>query len=492
MTDIGRLTDYTIDERPNFIDIRTERIDPIVSSSFRYQFRLDPAAFMDRNSMLLFKVNAKDNAAAARGLRLNCFNGALSCLKRIEVQIGDHSVQRIDNVNEWATLNSLYSVAPEVQDKLMAHYVKNQLKYEVLSANGAGPGDLTGVIKPNNVTSGFNYGQSDSGAGAAVVSNQLTTAGTAQNHLIGIPLGMICPMLANKEFPLFLFQDQKFIITLDLESDASRFVNDKSSNNLAGGDRLAAAVDAVTYSDVHLLVDYLIYPARVMDGVREATQKKGGFNFEFVNVETIQKTINPATVNTDQSQDIRLNLINMECHYVQMIKQLPNTKFDKVLLAQRCDSVSIQESQFNVNGIDVFPEGFQNSPLEFYNQTSYTLGRDLAVPKPLCVADTNTQASLLSPSDQGLSGKYAPICLDLRNGEPVVRGGGRPINEYPIRHLYKRKPHGEVTKTDLAGTPVVGQEETGLLNVNYFCGVTRIVNVMAMPSGGNSVVVSDM
>ena len=79
--DIGRLTDYSFDEEPNYFDIRTERLDPIVSSSFRYQFRLDPASFMDRNSMLLFKVNASSAVQAAKKLRLNCFNGALGAVK---------------------------------------------------------------------------------------------------------------------------------------------------------------------------------------------------------------------------------------------------------------------------------------------------------------------------------------------------------------------------------------------------------------------------
>jgi hypothetical protein len=491
MTSLARLTDYSIDEQPNYFDIRTERLDPIVSSSFRYQFRLDPAAFMDRNSMLLFKVSAKDAAAAARGLRVNCFNGILGAVKHIELQIGDHTVQRIDNVNQWATLNNLYNLPVSVQEKVMSHYLKQQVKYEVSSGAGVGPGDVTGVIKPDNTNSGFNWGQSDSGAGAAVNSLELSDS-AHNNELCGIPLGVLCPMLQNQEFPLFLFQEYKIHLTIQFESDASKYVNDKTANNLAGGERLAAASDAVVIGDVHLLVDYLIFPARVVDAVKAQTQKQGGYNFEFVNVENVQKTISAATANTTQQEDIRLNVVNQEVHYVQMMKQLPDSKFDKVCLGQRSDSISIEEYQFNVNGVDIYTEGFVSSPLEMYNNTTYVLGRDLAVPKPLCVADTNTQASLLSPSDMGISGKYKPICLDLRNGNPTVRGGGRVISEYPIRHIYKRKPHGEVTAADLATTPVIGQAENGILDVEYFLGVTRVVNVLAMPSGGNNVVVNDL
>jgi hypothetical protein len=241
-----------------------------------------------------------------------------------------------------------------------------------------------------------------------------------------------------------------------------------------------------------MLVDYLIFPARVVDSIKAQTQKQGGYNFSFVNVENIQKTIQGATANTTQQEDIRLNVVNQEVHYVEMMKQLPSSKFDKVCLGQRSDSISIEEYQFNVNGVDVYTEGFVFSPLDSYNNTTYVLGRDLAVPKPLCIADTNTQASMLSPPDMGILGKYKPICLDLRNGNPTIRGGGRVIGEYPIRHIYKRKPHAAITCTNLDNTPAMGQDETGILNVEYFVGVTRVVNVLAMPSGGNNVVVNEM
>ena len=492
MTDIGRLTDYTFDDQPNYFDVRTERLDPIVSSAFRYQFRLDPSSFMDRNAMLLFKVNAKDAVESAKGLRLNCFNGALSCVKNIEMTIGDHVVQRIDKVNEWATLNKLYSLPTSVQNKLFAHYVKNQIKFHVnKTGSGTNSNDLVGVIKPDNTNSGFNYGSSEDATGAVVNSLQLSET-ASNNQLVGIPLGALFPMLATQDFPLFLFQTYKVHITIEFESDASLFVNDASKTNLAGGEFLQAETDAVNFSDVHLLVDYLIFPAKVVDAIKERTQKEGGYKFEFINIEQIEKQINEATVNTEQQVEERLNVVGQEVHYVQMIKRLPNSEFDKVTLAQRCDSVSIQEYQFNINGVDVYNSGFVNNPLDMYNNVTYVLGRDLAVPKPLYVADTNTEASLLSPPKQGLLGKYSPICLDLRNGNPSIRGGGRMINQYPIRHIYKRKPHAQVTCANLQGTPIMGVADNGVLSVDYFVGVSRVVSVMAMPSGGNNVVVSDL
>jgi hypothetical protein len=50
-----RLTDYSISDEESIMDIRSELLDPIVSSSYRYTFRLDASSFLDKNSMLLFK-----------------------------------------------------------------------------------------------------------------------------------------------------------------------------------------------------------------------------------------------------------------------------------------------------------------------------------------------------------------------------------------------------------------------------------------------------
>ena len=90
---LQRLTDYSVDDQESIMDIRTERLDPIVSSDYRYTFRLDTMSYVDRNSMLTFKCNA--SAAAAGNVRVNCFNGGLGAIKSIELQVGDFQIQKI-------------------------------------------------------------------------------------------------------------------------------------------------------------------------------------------------------------------------------------------------------------------------------------------------------------------------------------------------------------------------------------------------------------
>jgi len=486
--DISRLTDYKVDmDAENIMDVRTEKLDPIVSNAYSYTFRFDTSAYLDKNTMLLFKPKAK-TGEGANNLRLNCFNGGLGAIQSVELRIGDFVVQRIDNVNTWSTLNHLYSQTPGVQDKKLSAYLQNNLKYDVISAQGTPSSDNVGVIAVDGAKSGINFGRSDTRAGAAVNNCKIEEAASS-NQLVGIPLGMLLPMLNTRDLPLFLFTAYKIHLTVEFSPLSSNFANKIGAPSAT----LAAADGDIEFSDVNLLVDYLVFPSRVQESVREKTQSAGGYVMDFINVENIQKTLADATANTEQQSEFRINVINQEVHYVQMFKQFTSyaDNNNKVLLGQRSDSVSIEEYQVNVNGIDMYNFGFIFNPVEQYNQLSYVLGRDVQVPAPYYVADTNVEASMISPPPQGILGKYKPLGLDLRNGEPVIRGGGRVIGEYPIRWIYKRKPHAQVNSI-IAETPQIGQSDVSGCNINFFVGVTRLVKVVSLPSGGMNVLVSDL
>lgn len=490
---LSRLTDYSVDDAENIMDVRTEKLDPIVSSAYRYTFRLDTAAYLDKNTMLLFKCKAKDGTVSAANCRLNCFNGGLGAVKDVELQIGDFQVQKVHKVNEWATLNHLYSLTPEVQNKKLSSYLHNGLSYQVLNAQGTPVADNVGVIAPDNNKSGINYGRSDTRVGAAI-NNHKITDDKSNNQLVGIPLGMLIPMLNTRDLPLFLFTAYKIHLTIEFEPDSSLFVNKLGAGAPgAPSANLAAAEGDILFDDVNLLVDYLVFPSRVQESVREKTQAEGGYMMDFINVENIQKVLPASTANTEQQQEFRINVINQEVHYIQMTKQFQTyaDNNNKIVLGQRADSVSIEEYQININGVDAFNFGFLHNPVEHYNQMSYVLGRDVQVISPYYVADVNVEASMISPPPQGILGKYKPLGIDMRNGEPTIRGGGRMIGNYPVRWIYKRTPHAQVD-SDIAGTPQIGQADESSCNVNFYVGTTRIVNVKSLPSGGMIVNVSDL
>jgi hypothetical protein len=488
------LTDYKMTDMENQMEVRTERVFPINSSTYKHIFRLDTAGFLDKSSMLTFKCVAKDGTASAKNLRANCWNGALGAIKRVQLHFGDYEVQNLSEAGKWATLNHLYKVRPDVQTKKLSHYLGNQLHYQVLAnedtTNFAGNEGVTGGIFPDNDRSGMNYGNFSTGVGAAVNSHKITNDKDS-NHLHAIPLGMLLSALDRRDIPLFLFTDYKVFLEIEFEADSSQWVNAASANNYAGNEDLAAASGDVLFTDVELCVDYLIFPSKVQEQYRQSTMAEGGLTLDFMNVMNIEKSLQAGTANVEQREDFRLNVLDQEVHYVQMIKKLPDnaTGKERVLLGQRSDSVSINTLNYNINGVDIFPTP-QHSPLQHYNQIGYILGNDLQVVKPLYCADVNTEYSLLSPPIGNILGKYNIIGLDLTNGEPTIRGGGRQIGNYPIIVKYMRKGHGDIN-SNINGNPQCATADTGALNINFFVATTRLVNVRTLPSGGMSVVVSN-
>ena len=74
-----------------------------------------------------------------------------------------------------------------------------------------------------------------------------------------------------------------------------------------------------------------------------------------------------------------------------------------------------------------------------------------------------------------------PLGLSLRNGEPVIVGGGRQIGNYPIIWKWKRDCHTAI----LGNHPIDNQT----IKCNYFCEVSRVANILNTGKG-MSVVVS--
>jgi hypothetical protein len=491
------------------MDVRTEFLEPLHSTgnTYKHTFRIDTMGFLDKNTLLCFKPVAKDATVSAAGVRANCFNGVLGGVKRVRLLFGDFEIQDLDSVGMWATLNHLLKMRPDSRLKKMGHYLANQLHTQVLQETTAAistQGGLgqTGQIYPNNATSGTNYGLFDnsSATGGTPSINSFAITNNADNNIkTAIPLGMLIPALEERNIPLFLFTDYKVFLEVEFESRTSEWCNKMSNNNYAANAGLNATDGDVKFAEVELLIDYLIFPSKVQEDYRAETQKEGGLTLDFMNVSSVDKTIGATTANTagaknTQQIEHRINAVDSELHYLQQIKKLPPSAngWNRVLLDQRSDGITRQTIQYNINGVNVFPEPLF-SPLQHYNQLSYNLGQDLQLEKPFFCKDVNTCSSLLSPPSGQLLGKFNVLALDLdkQHGGGQIRGNGTMIGNYPIRVIYERSPVAQTT-SEVSGTPVACETEIGTLDVNYFVGQTRLVNVMSQPNGGMMINVSNL
>ena len=98
MNTLNDLTDYAEPLQPNAMDIRTEYLETITSSTYKYTFRLDQSGYLDTNSMLVWKPQAvaRGGTATDNLLRHNMLNGALGGIKRVIFQVGDNIINDVD------------------------------------------------------------------------------------------------------------------------------------------------------------------------------------------------------------------------------------------------------------------------------------------------------------------------------------------------------------------------------------------------------------
>lgn len=476
---MNSLTDYSTDDAPMAMEIRSDTLEPISSSSKRFVFRLDQSGYLDQNSLLLFKIQ---NSTNTQQKRVNCFNGALGSIKRATFAVGDFVINDCDGADKIMTLLNFVGKNSQLRNNFDSWYYQNQLHFKVQTGTSTEEtdNDLAGagciVIDPAKSGMGgaidFQNGVTNA-LGATVNSVPITNVAN-DNAQMGIPLGVLFPALKGRTLPLFLFQDYRILITIEF-NDGSKYINDVGNNNGR------CAVGATTITDVKLQVDYIIMPSEVQNKDREMTAKQGGLNLTFYDSIKIEKNIPATPANVLQVVEHRIGADNKEVHKIYMTKMLTadsagvGAKYTTYWTEQRIDAINQEEYNVNIGGVDLFPEN-KWAPSSQYDETSNCLGSDLQVPRPVYYADENTATNGLGSGINGTLGRYKPLCVDLTNGSDGILGTGRTIGAYPIIFKYARKP---IAATDT----IYKTGKEGALSVDYHLLVSKTANIKSTPNG---------
>ena len=504
MTTLNDLTDYDTQLQPNAVDIRTEYLEPITSSTYRHTFRLDQTGYLDTNSMLVFKLQAvggdNDNKC-----RVNNWNGALGGIKRVIFQIGDNIINDVQDVYKYATMKNM-NMQPQMRNNYLGHYLGNQLwldtqksanddpnefAAETTSSYADANGTRTGAVVVNHKRSGTDFGALGDGANFCINSHRIGTDAST-NHQYGIPLGMLIPALKGQKIPLFLFDKQRILLTFEFNT-ADKYCNNLKAakiNYTTGGVNTALCNTAdVIPVDVRMVVDYIVMPTDVQNELIQQTMQQGGYKLEFYDVVNVEKNVVSGTNGQIQEIEHRIGQNNREVHNIIMWKETShnaltrsdsNTKGGALFgQYQKCQGFGREEYNCNIDGRDEF-DHFVYNPISQYNELSAVLGNDYQVSRPMYCNDDNTSCSALTSLGAGLLGVQKPLALNLRNGEPVVVGGGRQIGNYPIIWKWKRDCHSDVINDN--------QRDDQNVKVNYFCEVSRVANIMSTGKGTNVVV----
>ena len=503
MSSLNDLTDYATKIEPSITEIRTEYLEPITSSTLKYTFRLDQAGYLDTNSMLVFKLKATQNDNLNR---VNCNNGVLGGIKRVIFQVGDNVINDVQDVWKYATLKNM-NMPESMRNGFLGHYMGNSLHSDVVrgaASKSSGKstatepyaseyGTVNGAVVIDNGKSGIDFGRLADGTNASINSMPIGTA-TATNHQYGITLGTLIPALKGQRIPLFLFDKQRILLTFEFNT-ADIYCNQIAKKDYANLDIGWCASGDVVPDEVRMVVDYVILPTENQNELMEQTKKQGGYELQFYDVVNVEKNIVENSTNGG-SQDVehRIGQNKREVHNIIQWKetsgnQLSNSADAQTLNKgqcyfgkyQKCQGFAREEYNVNIDGVDIF-DHWVYSPLAQYNEMSAVLGADLSVARPQYVCDENTCVSELAPIQGGLISTMKPLGCSLRNGNPVVVGGGRMIGNYPIVFKYKR---------DSFNAPLNGvlQRDDYSIKCSYFCEVSRFANVLNTMKG-MSVVVS--
>ena len=498
---MANLFNYDVNLQPAVMDIRSETLEPISSSTMRYVFRLDQAGELDSNSVLLFKpLLAANDANREHNQRVNPWGGGLLAIKRAIFQVGDYILNDIQDVGRISNLVDMGTINSSNNSKYNGHYFKNNTQFKVLESGGTDGVNLAGgtesqaggagTIVYDRNRSGMDFGIVHNNAVQGKVNNCVITNNVDTNHQIGIPLGNLFPCLKGQNIPLFLFQDYRILITIEFAT-CENWVNmaHKGTNHHS---QISIAGDVVP-TEVKLQVDYIINPSEIQNKQREMTNAQGGLNLAFPDIIKVEKQIAAAGANDaansglTQNVEHRIGMDNKEVHSIYMLKKIDRnnpSNYDKIFLNARCDGMDVEEYNVNIDGVDVFQEAKWN-PSSQYDELTNCLGDNLKVPRPVFFNDCNTYMSRLADATGGLLGKLKPLCLDLKNGNGGVVGGGRSIGAYPIIWKYQRKPTARVLNKAGAGNEageLVGRLNDAL-SVDYFVYCSRTANITSTPSG---------
>lgn len=505
MSTLNDLTDYNTPLQPNATEIRTEYLEPITSSTYKYTFRLDQSGYLDTNSMLVFKLlaTAKNNE-----LRANCWNGVLGGIKRVIFQVGDNVINDVQDVYKYATMKNM-NMPTSMRNDYLGHYLGNSFWTDILedATQKADKDDTSvtmetykseyanatvGSVLPNYKKSGVDFGKTTATIGDnATINSMPIGTNKATNHQYGITLGMLIPALKGQKIPLFLFDKQRILLTFEFNT-SEVYVNSINANDIlydAGGTGWASSGDVIP-TEVKMVVDYIVVPTDAQNELMAQTMADGGYRLEFYDVVNVEKNISADV----QEVEHRIGQNNREVHNILMWKESPSNQMSAITGGatkhkgeayfgkyQKCQGFAIEEYNCNIDGRDEF-DHFVFNPVSQYNELSAVLGKDYEVVRPQYCCDSNTAHSFLTPIESGLLGTQKPLGLSLRNGEPLVVGGGRAIGNYPIIWKWKRTGTADA---DVAKNLV--QDNYGV-KVNYFAEVSRVANIMNTGKGMNVIV----
>jgi hypothetical protein len=471
---LTELMDYSVEDAPSVMEVRSDTIEPLNAGTYNYRFRLEPFGYLGEESMLLFKLTGGSDS-----FRANCMSGGLAAVKMARLSVGDVIVEETREFQQVAFSDMVVKHDRDSLQKYHAHYWGNAFFGEVDEAANAAEASGTGQIVMGS-DSGIYFGTPAAGTNR-VVRSAAITANKDNNYQVGIRLGQLFKSLDGRTLPLFLFDEYRIYIDIEF-NDGSVFVNDITTGSATATYKAAEGV--ITATEVKLQVDYLILPQSLLEADRDRTNREGGLQLVYPTYKVIEKTLGAGAAGIEQQAEFRLGLSDLEVHSITMIKKLTTAdgagfvgrNRSLLLGGQISDGMPQEKYQVEVNGLPQYPF-FKEHKASQHDQMEYSAGDTVKMERPFYFTDKNDINSELTPKTSGLQGTYSPLAISLRSGVPAVMGGGTTIGQYPVLWRYRRTPENQGSGLTLQN------DTTGSMDLLFIAKVSSMTTVKSTTAG---------
>ena len=470
------LLDYTVEDEPSFMEVRSDTIEPLNSGVYTKRFRLEPFGFLAGESVLLFKLQGSSGTDKQR---LNVMSGGLAAIATARMSVGDTIIQETRSFEKVSFSDYVVKRDRDSLNKYHSHYWGNAFHSDVCP-DATGPLALlenagTGQVVMGD-DSGIYFGVPGAGTNADIKSQAITTV-VNDNYQVGIRLDELFPCLKGQTLPLFLFDEYRIYIDIDFNT-SDKYANDITTTGATVS--YVAAADAIVPAEVKLQVDYLIFPSKVLDETRKRTEAQGGLELYYPSTKVIEKVLPAAVAGTQQDAEFRIGASDQEVHSLTLLKELTTASgatFDgrnrSLMCGMVSDGMPSESYQVEVNGIPMYPF-FKSSKASQHDQAEYALGDTMKMERCFYYTDDNDIASELTPKTSGLQGTYSDLAISLRSGNPTIWGGGTVIGNYPINFRYRRT--AKASSAEMNAT-------TGSMDLKFLMKVSSKTRVQSTPAG---------
>ena len=356
--------------------------------------------------------------ASVPNQNLNLITGALGCVKRMRILMGNKILTDIERPS-LHSIPHLYSRNTLTQlSDYHKHFIGCNYKLKTFLSDG------TNHLENFNTISAADGGQIEQSQSNITDSLSPTYA---------LPLRMLgADFLNAASMPVFLLQNQEMIIELEFSSDARDY-------SFIPNGTIAAGQCAVDLPNIELVSTHIQIPDEV-EQQQIASLRSKPAQYPLVDTYLVKAVLPVGEDTKTQTQLYRINAQNREIHKMLMVFKPLDGEANAMFANQRSLAPGDENIQMKINGLNFFERPITNSSIIYQVFKDYLDGISMKLP-----VETTTGTKFVKDDMITSSTFTEPIAqehfvgFDFKNGNAGIFGAGT-IMKSAMEIEYSRTP----------------------------------------------------